>query len=53
MGKKSKSQSDKTAESGKPNAAESNSTGIPFLGGNAHVDPNLASLFEKSVCVQS
>ncbi|KAH8433656.1 rRNA-processing protein NOP12 [Aspergillus melleus] len=42
MGKKSKSQSEKTPQTSKPEAS------FPLLGGNASVDPTLASLFEKS-----
>lgn len=42
MGKKSKSQG------GTP-AVSSTGSSLPFLGGNASVDPSLASLFEQSV----
>lgn len=42
MGKKSKSQAVK------PDPQSSNNTSI--LGGNASMDPALASLFEQSVC---
>ncbi|GAB1198193.1 hypothetical protein BDV32DRAFT_140326 [Aspergillus pseudonomiae] len=42
MGKKSKSQSEKAPQT------EKTETSIPFLAGNASVDPTLASLFETS-----
>ncbi|KAA8642231.1 rRNA-processing protein NOP12 [Aspergillus tanneri] len=42
MGKKSKSQTASVVASDKAEAS------LPFLGGNASVDPGLASLFEKS-----
>ncbi|KAI9044594.1 rRNA-processing protein NOP12 [Aspergillus affinis] len=42
MGKKSKSQSEKTPQTSKPEAS------FPLLGGNSSVDPTLASLFEQS-----
>jgi hypothetical protein len=43
MGKKSKSQSEKAPK------IEKAETSLPFLAGNASIDPTLASLFETSV----
>lgn len=45
MGKKNKSQ---PAKESQPDAAPSTS-GLPFLAGNASVDPTVSSLFEQSV----
>ena len=45
MGKKSKSQ---PAKDSQPDAAPS-ASGLPFLAGNASVDPTVSSLFEQSV----
>lgn len=59
MGKKNKSRSEKPIEPEKldgsavkssDTANDSSTMKLPFLGSSAHVDPALASLFEKSVC---
>ncbi|KAF7594241.1 Nucleolar protein 12 [Aspergillus hancockii] len=48
MGKKSKSQSEKAPKTEQAAKTEKTETSLPFLAGNASVDPTLASLFETS-----